>query len=446
VAGDIPFSKSEIVRRIYDAGVVGAGGAGFPTHIKAGVAAEVVIANGSECEPLVQSDRYVLEACPEEVAEGLAALMLATGASRGYLAVRESQVERLGAAAEALHRVKGAQLFAVVDSYPAGDEHLLVYEITGRLIPQGGIPPQVGVVVSNVNTLVGVSRALRGRPVTSRVVSVCGDVARPGIFEVPIGTPVGDLLQMTGNQADPGEKGILLSGVMMGEICEDQARPIDKRIGAVVVLPRDNQVIVRKSLPLETIIRRAASVCCQCTFCTELCPRHLLGHAISPHKIMRSVGWSRVFTPDIAGALFCSGCGLCGVFVCPMLLSPDRISFMVRAEMAKRGIKLEPASRGTVEEVRPHRLVPHERILERTGVGAYDRELSFAGGLEPGRVAIPLTQHTGVPARPVVKVGDMVGRGDLVAGVGEAETGANVHASIEGVVVDINHDIVIEKR
>jgi Na+-translocating ferredoxin:NAD+ oxidoreductase RnfC subunit len=441
---DAPYSRSEIVGKILEAGVVGAGGAGFPTHIKAGTKADVVIANGCECEPLVRSDRYVLERAEEEVLDGLAAMMVATGASQGYVAVRESAAGLVESLGRAVAKTRGVKVVAVADNYPAGDEHLLVYETTGRVIPQGGIPPQVGVVVSNVNTLAGVSRALRGIPVTSRVVSVCGDVDRPGVVEAPLGTAVADVLRLTGNGA-PAGRSVLLGGVMMGELCADLARPVDKRVGAVVVLPDDNQVIVRKSMPLETIVKRAASVCCQCTFCTELCPRHLVGHGITPHKIMRSVGWTRAFTPDIAGAVFCSGCGLCGVYVCPMLLSPDRICFAVRAEMSRRGIKVGGAG-APPEAVRPHRLVPHGRIVEKTGIGAYDRELEFAGLLEPETVAVPLAQHAGVPARATVKVGDAVTRGQRIAEVARGETGANVHASIDGVVTGVNHRVVIEKR
>lgn len=441
-----PSSKSEIVSRILEAGVVGAGGAGFPTHVKAQARADVVIANGCECEPLVQSDRYVIEAATDDVLEGLALMMLATGAAAGYIAVRESQGDLVDLLGRAVGRVAGVEVATVKDNYPAGDEHLLVYEVTGRVVPQGGIPPDVGVVVSNVNTLANVARALRGKPVTERIVSVCGDLPNPVIAEVPLGTAIGDVLALTGNDAGLAGKGILLSGVMMGEFTEDLTRPIDKRTGAVVALPRDNEVIVRKSLPVETIVRRAASVCCQCTFCTELCPRHLIGHAITPHKIMRSVGWTRVFTPDIAGALFCSGCGLCGVYACPMLLSPDRISFMVRAQMAKRGIKVAPEGKPATDMVRPHRLVPHQRIVEKTGIMAYDRKLAYGGAVRPKMVAIPLVQHSGAAARPVVKAGDRVGKGQLVASVPEGAIGAAVHASLEGVVASVNHSIVIEAK
>lgn len=446
MAKGFPGSKDEIVARILDAGVVGAGGAGFPTHIKAASGADIVIANGCECEPLIQSDRYALSAHLDDVLEGLRIMMLATGAGIGYVAVREGMPEVSRVLGEKLSTLKGIEMVCVVNNYPAGDEHVLVYEVTGRAIPQGGIPPDVGVVVSNVNTLANVRWALQGEPVTERILSVCGDLPNPCIARVPVGITVGDVLNLSGNAVDLETKGILLSGVMMGEFCDDLSRPIDKRNGSIVVLPRDNQVVVRKSLPLKTILRRAASVCCQCTLCTELCPRHLMGHAITPHKIMRAVSWTTAFAEDLAGALFCSGCGLCGVYVCPMLLSPDRISFMVRTEMARRGIKFERPPETTVEPVRPHRLVPHTRIVERTGLASYERDLSYGGVLEPDRVCIPLSQHVGMPASPTVSVGDKVRRGQPIGTVGADQVGARIHASISGVVLDVNHSIVIERK
>jgi Na+-translocating ferredoxin:NAD+ oxidoreductase RnfC subunit len=446
VTGDFPTSKQEIRDRILEAGVVGAGGAGFPTHVKAAATADTAIANACECEPLLATDKYVLLSRMEEMTDGLLLMMLATGASRGVVALREGQAGIVDKVRQAVKGVKGVEVAVVADTYPAGDEHILVYEITGRAIPQGGIPPDVGVVVSNANTLINVKRAMQGIPVTSRVISICGDVPNPGVFEVPVGTTVGDVLALTENDRALETKGILLSGIMMGKYCTDLDTPIDKRTGSITVLPAESEIILRKSLPLDVMERRAASVCCQCTLCTELCPRHLMGHAIQPHKIMRAVSWGREFMPDLAGALFCSGCGLCGVYVCPMLLSPDRISFMVRAEMGLRGVRQEEKPPGGVLPVRAGRLVPHVRIMERTGLVPYDRELDFKGVVEPKRVRIPLSQHVGTPARAVVKQGDRVKRGDVIAEVDPGSLGARVHASLDGVVVEVGDVIVVEKE
>jgi Na+-translocating ferredoxin:NAD+ oxidoreductase RnfC subunit len=445
LARDFPTSKKAIRDRIFEAGVVGAGGAGFPTHIKASAAADTVIANACECEPLLQTDRYVLTSRLNEMVDGLLMMMLATGAGRGFVALREGQADILAGVREGVKGANGVEVISVADTYPAGDEHILVYEATGRAIPQGGIPPDVNVVVSNANTLVNVKRAVDGEAVTDRVISLCGEVEHPCVVEVPVGTMVGDALRLTGNSVDLRAKAMLLSGIMMGQYSEDPTVPLDKRMGSITVLPRDSEIMVRKSLPVDVIVRRAASVCCQCTQCTELCPRHLMGHDISPHTIMRAVSWGREYVPDLAGALFCSGCGLCGVYVCPMLLSPDRISFMVRAEMGERGVTQEGKTGAGVLPVRAGRLVPHARILERTGLGRYDAELAFAGRVEPDRVTIPLAQHVGAPAKPVVKKGDSVRRGRLIGDIDRDVAGARVHASIDGVVVEVGDAVVLER-
>jgi Na+-translocating ferredoxin:NAD+ oxidoreductase RnfC subunit len=373
-------------------------------------------------------------------------MMLATGAGRGYVALREGQGDIVDEVRSALRETKGIEVVTVADTYPAGDEHILVYEITGRVVPEGGIPPDVGVVVSNANTLVNIHRAMKGEAVTTRLVSICGDVAKPMVAEIPVGTTVGDALALTGNASELEHKGILISGVMMGEYCDDLSTPIDKRIGSIVVLPEASEIILRKSLPVDVMVRRAASVCCQCVQCSELCPRHLMGHEITPHKIMRAISWGREFVPDLAGALFCSGCGLCGVYVCPMLLSPDRISFMVRAEMASRGVTQAEKPPSRVLPVRSGRLVPHRRIVERTGLAPYERELAFGGRLEPTKVSIPLLQHVGGEAKPVVKKGERVRRGQVIGEIGPDETGARVHCSIDGVVESVNHTVVVRSE
>jgi len=443
---DFPHSRDEIIARIFEAGVVGAGGAGFPTHVKAGAGADVVIANGCECEPLLQSDRYVLESMAKDVVDGLLVMMLSTGATRGRIAIRDGFPGMQETLNKSVEGARGVDVVTVADNYPAGDEHILVYEATERVIPQGGIPPDVGVVVSNVNTLVNVKQAMDGVPVTSRFVSVCGDVPRPCLAEVPVGTSVSDILELSGNAAGIEDKGVLLSGVMMGQYCEDLSTPIDKRVGSVVVIPGESELKTRKSLSIDTMIRRAASVCCQCRLCTDLCPRHLMGHSIEPHRVMRAIAWGRSYIPDLSGALFCSGCGLCGVYVCPMGLSPDRISSMVRAEMGQRGVKAEGEPEAKVTPLRAGRLVPHHRILERTGLAPFERDLEFTGALKPGSVRIPLSQHTGKPARPVVKEGATVAEGQLIGDAEADSISAKVHASISGVVTSVDGSVRIERR
>ncbi|MBC8451040.1 hypothetical protein H8D73_02370, partial [bacterium] len=164
---------------IEKAGVVGAGGAGFPTHVKALGQADTIVANGAECEPLLRSDGIVMTTAPDRVLRGVGLMRESLGASRAVIAIKRENVEAGDALASVLARFPGIELEFLDDVYPAGDEYLLVYELTGRVIPEGGIPPDIGVVVNNVTTLANVAGAVEGRPVTRRLVSVQGAVRKP---------------------------------------------------------------------------------------------------------------------------------------------------------------------------------------------------------------------------------------------------------------------------
>ena len=172
-----------IAEKVRAAGVVGAGGAGFPTHVKLAAKVDLVIGNGASCEPLLQSDPYLMENRPGEVLEGLARVMEAVGASRGLMCIKrkhKAAVAALEKAAAALGPDSGIEVYQLDDFYPAGDEHVMVHEVTGRTVPEGGIPLQVGVVVSNTESLLNVAAAVRGVPVTDRYLTVCGGKADGG--------------------------------------------------------------------------------------------------------------------------------------------------------------------------------------------------------------------------------------------------------------------------
>src|SRR6185312_5697535 len=178
-------------------GVVGAGGAGFPTHVKAQSQVEYMIANGAECEPLIHKDAEIMKHYPAQILDGMTAMMNATGAKKGKFGVKTKNAESI----EALqHNLKNPLIDFVLlgDFYPSGDEYELVYTATGRLIPPAGIPLQVGCVVNNVETLYNVDQAMQGAPVTRKFLSVCGAVKEPKSFWVPIGTSFRDLISLAG--------------------------------------------------------------------------------------------------------------------------------------------------------------------------------------------------------------------------------------------------------
>ncbi|MCK4513563.1 SLBB domain-containing protein, partial [bacterium] len=300
---------------IEKAGVVGAGGAGFPTHVKALGQADTMIANGAECEPLLRSDGIVMTTAPDRVLRGVALMRESVGASRAVIAIKRENVEAGDALTSALGRFPGIELEFLDDVYPAGDEYLLVYELTGRVIPEGGIPPDIGVVVSNVTTLANVAGAAEGRPVTRRLVSVQGAVNRPATFEVPIGVSIGEVLTAAGGTTVENP-GVIVGGPMMGRLADELKEPVTKTVGGLVVLPRSHALIASRTSTEAHVLKVARAACCQCMACTELCPRALLGHELAPHRTVRAIQYStlEIDHAHITAAYLCCECGMCELF------------------------------------------------------------------------------------------------------------------------------------
>ena len=183
--------------QIKNSGVVGCGGAGFPSHVKAASAVEFVLANGAECEPLLHKDLELLKREPEAVVNGMVRLMSSTGAKHGVLGVKKKYEDQLGGVKSSLERTN-IELKLLGDYYPTGDEYVLVYETTKRLIPPQGIPLDVGIVVNNVETLRNMHYASEGFPVTTKCITVAGAVKNPSTFTVPIGISFADAIAAAG--------------------------------------------------------------------------------------------------------------------------------------------------------------------------------------------------------------------------------------------------------
>ena len=183
--------------KLRECGVVGAGGAGFPTYVKAQSHVEFMIANGAECEPLIHKDAELMKHFPAGILAGMTRMIDAVGATSGKFGLKTKNQDSLHALQDALTD-KRIDFVMLGDFYPSGDEYELVYSATGRLIPPAGIPLQVGCVVNNVETLYNVDQAVQDRPVTEKFLSVCGAVAEPKSFWAPVGTPFRDLLAAAG--------------------------------------------------------------------------------------------------------------------------------------------------------------------------------------------------------------------------------------------------------
>lgn len=429
-------------RRLRECGVVGAGGAGFPAYVKAQSRVEFVIANGAECEPLIHKDVELMERYPGEILEGLRLMMDATGAREGVLGVKSKNAAAIAALQSKLGSAP-IRFQTLGDFYPSGDEYELVYSATGRLIPPAGIPLQVGCVVNNVETLFNAGEAAAGRPVTRKFLSVCGAVGRALSFWAPVGTPFRDLLAAAGGATVP-EFGIFVSGIMMGALTFDLDDVVTKTTGGLIVLPRDHYLMTRRTRSREEMNRIGKSACDQCSYCTEFCPRYLLGYEVVPHKVMRSLGFTmtggEMWTQF---AELCCGCGICTLYACPEDLYPKEACDQGRLDRRAAGLEFRQARAPQVHPMKEFRRVPLGQLRRRLRVEEYERPAPFAEvECRPAVTRVRLRQHAGEPAAAVVRPGAMVRRGDVVGRVPEGKLGADVHAGIDGTVAQVTAEWV----
>ena len=527
------------------AGIVGGGGAGFPTHVKLSAKADWFIVNAAECEPLIEVDKYLVRTRARELAIGAAEMARAVGAARVVFATKKAYgreisclndaIKAIGASAQAAllssaqpgspssvqpGSPSSAQLastssvrpaspsstqppessvpppvssppppmpspplpdmsvFGMKTFYPAGDEQLISLLVTGRTVPERGIPLDVGAVVDNVSTVLNFYDAMHGKPVTHRVLSVTGAVRQPLVLRVPIGTPVRMCVEAAGanfinssatgssaacsgtagsgtaGSGTAGNYAIVMGGPMMGKYyaaSEIDSLFVKKTDGNILVLPPGHNLSAMAATDILMLQNRARSACIRCGTCTDLCPRYLSGHNVTPHLVMRNfyridrIPDNDEFERAFGSAANCSECGVCEHYSCPMRLSPRRVNAYVKTRLAERAVNpernLKPAARAYMDE----RLVPTSRLAARLGISRYATgHLGDAlTELKPAKVCMSLKQNIGAPSIPLVSEGAQVSEGDLIAAPPEKKLGANLHASISGVVASIGKDAIV---
>lgn len=347
-------------------GVVGAGGAGFPAFRKL-APAETIIVNCAECEPLLMLHKQLMAGEAEKIVKALNLVAEVCGAKNAVIALKHSYTDAIAAVKAAGGRVK--ELPSV---YPAGDEVVLVYEVTGRVVQPGSIPISEGVIVFNAETMYNIYYAVfEDKAVSEKLVTITGQVRQPVTLQVKLGTTIEELVKQAGGVTVKNPV-FLVGGPMMGTF-QDASFAVTKTTNAVIVLPEDHPLVLRKQTRISAELRRASSACCQCRTCTDLCPRHLLGHPIEPHKFMRAAA-NRNFadTTTFLNAMFCSGCGVCEAYTCPQGLSPRNLIAAYKAEMRRSGVPAPKVTGCTPAPDREYHQVPSHRLTARLGLSQYD--------------------------------------------------------------------------
>lgn len=427
-------------------GVVGAGGAGFPTYAKLDKRAETIIMNCAECEPLLKLHRQLLEKHADEIVSVFHLIMETVGAKEAIIGIKKAYKQAVEALKGVIPKYPGVKLGLLDEVYPAGDEVVLIYEVTGKVVRPGGLPIESGVIVFNVETLYNLYRALhKQEPVVDKLVSVVAEVNSPITVRMPLGATVEDAVALAGG-AKIKNPVYFVGGPMMGNIMPGTA-PITKTTNAILVLPENHYLVQRKRSNTEVMLKRAAASCCQCSMCTDLCPRHLLGHPIQPHLFMRAATCKDVQDPNIfLDTFFCCSCGLCELYSCFQGLSPRTLMAEYKNGLRAAGVKAPQVQAAPVSPAREFRKAPMKRLMARLDLAKYDAPAPLQDEcVSVESVKIPLRQHIGAPAVAAVKGGDMVERGQVIANPASGLSVA-IHASISGRVrtVDANF-ITIDK-
>ena len=425
--------------------MVGAGGAGFPSYAKLSEGADTLLINGSECEPLLYTDYTILSREMSFVLSGIETIISNTNIKRALLCIKDHTASSLSLSdGEELGR--GIRVKLLKSSYPAGDEVSLIYEATGRLVRPGALPITKGVIVYNVETVYNLGRKVRlGENVYMKWLTVGGDVERPAVVTVPVGTRVKDLLSSLSIKADENHT-VLDGGPSMGKIINPDTATVTKTTKAIIIVPSASRAAEAKRINPALATSRAETACCGCSRCTDMCPRHLLGYPLEPHKMVRTAMTAAEAVPSlVATATLCCGCGICENLACSQGISPKAVINGYKALLAKNKMRYTSTADVEPRPERQYRVIPTRKWAETLGIARFDKKPEYLGILSDfKRVEISLRAHIGAPSIPTVSDGQTVRRGEMIAA---AADGLSVpqHASVDGKITLSGDRIIIDR-
>ncbi len=298
------LSADEVIDGILAAGIVGLGGAGFPTGMKAKFArnsqVDTLVINGGECEPYLTCDDRLMQEQSAQIIAGIRLLMLACGAKRALVGIEDNKPQSLAAMTSAASEDRNIEVHSVPSLYPMGSERHLIKALTGAQVPLGGLASDIGILVNNVATAHAIYAALRyGRPLVSRLITVSGNgISQPCNVEVPIGTRVRDVIAFCGGLNMECER-LIFGGPMMGQVITDLDIPVGKTVGGIL------------ALTAEEIGASDSQDCIRCGQCVRACPMGLM-----PFMIAANTRASEFEKAEALGVKHCLSCGACS-YICP---------------------------------------------------------------------------------------------------------------------------------
>ncbi len=434
-----------LAKILQENGIVGAGGAGFPAYAKLDKRADTIILNCAECEPLFKVHRQLLEKYAFEIVSTFSMIADTVEAEHAIIGIKPSYKGAAEAVLAAMESFPNVSISYLPEIYPAGDEVILTYETTGRTIKPGNIPISVGVTVFNVETVLNIYNAVNnGDSVTHKYVMVAGEVTNPKILRVPLGISYKEIVDLCGGSSIENPA-YLIGGPMTGKIGSPRGL-ITKTTNAVILLPQDHYIVQRKTVKANIGIKRAMSACCSCRMCTDLCSRNLMGHPIDPQAFMHGISQNKVFdSVPFVNTFYCSQCGLCEMYSCMQGLSPATLIGEYRNGLRANGVTppKQPEYNG-ISNKREYRKVPVARLVRRLGLAKYDIDIPFCeDDVKSKRLTVSLSQSIGAPAVAIVKSGDTVTKGQIIAKAPEDKLGVALHSPISGKITKVTDKSII---
>lgn len=437
------------INKIKSAAVVGAGGAGFPTSFKLNAKPEYIIVNGVECEPLIQVDQQLAALYAPALIKTLDIIKSNLNAKYAVFAIKEKYHKAFESLNKEVSKYQNITVKTLPNAYPMGDEQTLVYETIARIVPEGGIPLNVGAVVVNTETLLNIGNALDDKPVTDKYITVNGDVKNPKTFKVPIGISFRELIEEAGG-ATVSDPVLIDGGPLMGKVQRNLDASVIKTSKAIIVLSANHPLIIAKERPISSMLKIAKTACCHCMLCTEVCPRMMLGHKLRPDKLMRLASYNSTCEKDAAAteAFLCCECRLCE-YGCIMQLQPWKLHQELKKRLSQAGIK-NPHHNvpEKVNQFREFRRYPTEKLVRQLGIAKYyhnDAPLSEYKK-EISKVVLSMRQSFGAPCEPIIAAGEKVKIGDKIAAVPNGALGADIYASIDGTISKADKNVIIIER
>ena len=437
--------KLELKSILQKNGVVGAGGAGFPSFGKLTDSAAILVINAVECEPLMYTDLTLCGQKLDDIVLGMRAVMEYSNIPEGLLCIKDYRALHLGLA-DGQVLAEGVRVKHVPNVYPMGDEINLIYTATGRLVQPGHLPISQGVIVYNSETVYNIGLAVRNdQPVVEKWLTIGGNVPEVLCVRVPIGMKVTDLFKQM-NVTVPANHAVIDGGPSMGSIINVASAVVTKTTKALLILPDDIPAVTGKLCTANENLRMAASTCCQCTRCTDMCPRHLLGFPIEPHKMVRATLSTAQVTPELVlNATLCCACDICGTFACCQGISPMQVIKEFKNILGKHRVRYmaDPNDHFNVSPDREFRMLNAAKWKDMLGVTKFDRYPTYVETPVTARhVEIKMAQHIGAPSVPAVAVGDVVTVGQMIASAGN---GLSVpqYASIAGKVTYVDDRVIV---